>query len=51
MHLEDAVDVLVNGDGNSNAATAYAIGTSPITGTSGTLTYSALLDFWAQFEH
>lgn len=50
MHLEDAVDVLVNGDGNSNAAAAYAIGTSPITGTSGTLTYSALLDFWAQFE-
>ena len=50
MHLEDAIDVLVNGDGNNNAAVKFAVGTSPITGTAGTLTYSALLDFWAQFE-
>jgi len=46
MHLEDAIDVLVNGDGNNNAAAAFAIGTSPITGTSGSLTYAALLDFF-----
>ena len=50
MHLDDAIEVLVNGDGNNNAATTYAIGTSPIGGTSGTLTYSELLDFWAQFD-
>ena len=50
MHLKDAVDVLVNGDGNNNAAASYAIGTSPVSGTSGTLSYGALLDFWSQFD-
>lgn len=49
MHLQDAVDVLVNGDGNNNAADSFSIGTSPISGTSGTLSYGALVDFWAQF--
>ncbi len=48
--VADAVDVIVNGDGNNNAATAYAIGTSPIGGTSGTLTYDQLVEFWAQFD-
>ena len=50
MHLEDAVEVLMNGDGNDNAADAFEIGTSPISGTKGTLSYGALLDFWAQFD-
>ena len=50
MHLEDAVNVLRNGDGNDNAATGYTIGTTPIGGTKGTLDYDALVDFWAQFE-
>ena len=50
QHVADAVDVLVNGDGNNNAATAYAVGTSPIGGTSGTLTYDELVAFWAQFD-
>ena len=50
QHVADAVDVLMNGDGNSNAATAYAVGTSPIGGTSGTLTYDELVEFWAQFD-
>ncbi len=50
MHLDDAIGVLVNGDGNNNAADSFSIGTDPITGTSGTLTYEALLDFWAQFD-
>ncbi len=50
QHVADAVDVLVNGDGNNNAATAYAVGTSPIGGTSGTLTYDELVEFWAQFS-
>ena len=49
-HLNDAVNVIVNGDGNNNAATSYAVGTSPIGGTSGTLDYGALVDFWAQFD-
>ena len=50
MHLEDAIEVLRNGDGNQNAAQQYAIGTKPITGTKGTLTYDALLEFWSQFD-
>ncbi|WP_186566480.1 phage major capsid protein [Lawsonibacter celer] len=50
MLVEDAIDVLVNGDGNNNAAVSYVVGTSPIGGTKGTLSYDALVDFWAQFE-
>ena len=50
MHVEDAIDVILNGDGNENAAAAYTVGTSPISGTAGTLSYDALLDFWAQFD-
>ena len=50
MHLEDAIDVLQNGDGNNNAAQTYQVGTDPISGTAGTLSYDALLDFWSQFD-
>ena len=50
MHVEDAIGVILNGDGNNNAAEALTVGTSPIGGTSGTLSYDALLDFWAQFD-
>ena len=50
LHVADAVDVLRNGDGNNNAAPAYAIGTSPIGGTSGTLSYDQLVEFWAQLD-
>ena len=50
MHLEDAISVLRDGDGNDNAAEVFAVGTNPISGTSGTLDYNALVDFWAQFD-
>ena len=50
MHLEDAIGVLRSGDRNQNAAQQYTIGTKPITGTKGTLTYDALLEFWSQFD-
>ena len=50
MHLEDAIGVLRDGDGNDNAAEVFAVGTNPISGTSGTLDYNALVDFWAQFD-
>ena len=46
--LADAVNVLVSGDGNKNFAPCYTIGTDPIGGTNGTLSYDALVDFWAQ---
>ena len=50
MHAADAVDVLLNGDGNDNAAQVYTVGTAPISGTAGTLSYDALVDFWSQFD-
>jgi len=50
MHLEDAIRVLCDGDGNDNAADSFQVGTSPISGTAGTLSYDALLDFWSQFD-
>ncbi len=48
--LADAVSVLVDGDGNNNAAAAYSVGTSPISGTAGTLAYNQLVEFWGQFD-
>lgn len=50
MHLEDAVSVLVDGDGNDNAAETFTVGTSPISGTKGTLKYNQLLEFWSRFD-
>ncbi len=50
MHLEDAIGVLENGDGNENPAKVFQVGTAPIGGTAGNLTYDDLVDFWAQFD-
>lgn len=50
MHLEDAIAVLRDGDGNDNAADAFQVGTDPISGSAGTLSYDALLDFWSRFD-
>lgn len=50
MHLEDAIDVIKNGDGNSNAAASYAVGDATIGGTAGKLSYSELLNFWNTFD-
>ena len=47
--VSDAVEVLLYGDGHDNAAAAYAIGSSPMSGTTGTLTYTQLVEFWALF--
>ena len=50
QQLQDAVNVILSGDGNENAAVQYAVGTSPISGTSGSLTYGQLVEFWGQFD-
>ena len=50
QQLADAVQVLINGDGNENAAIQYTVGTDPISGTQGTLTYDQMVEFWGQFD-
>lgn len=50
QQLVDAVKVLIEGDGNDNAAVQYTIGTEPISGTKGTLGYDQLVEFWGQFD-
>lgn len=50
MHLEDAIDVIVNGDGNGNTAESLEVGDDTIGGTSGNLTYAELLAFWNRFD-
>lgn len=50
QQVADAVKVLLDGDGNSNAATKLTIGTSPMSGTKGELTYDQLVEFWGQFD-
>jgi len=48
--VADAVNVIISGDGNDNAAIQYTIGTSPLSGSKGTLTYDQLVEFWGQFD-
>lgn len=50
MHLDDAIDVLTNGDGNDNAAESFMVGDTTIGGTAGSLSYSELLSFWNEFD-
>ena len=50
QQLADAVAVLVDGDGNGNPARTFTVGTSPMSGTKGTLTYDQLVEFWGQFD-
>lgn len=40
QQMNDAIDVLINGDGNNNAASSISVATS------GTLTYSDLINLW-----
>ena len=50
MHLQDAIGVICDGDGNGNPAEVFGVGAEPISGAAGTLSYGALLDFWSQFD-
>ena len=50
MHLDDAIGVLRNGDGNDNAAPVFAVGDGVIGGTAGSLSYANLLAFWNEFD-
>ena len=50
QQLADAVDVLMNGDSNSNAAKVFTVGTSPMSGTKGKLAYDQMVEFWGQFD-
>ena len=50
QQLADAVNVIINGDGNDNAAIQYTVGTDPISGTKGTLGYDQMVEFWSKFD-
>ena len=50
QQMDDVVNVILNGDGNENGAIRYTVGEDPISGTSGTLNYDQLVEFWGQFE-
>ena len=50
QQMEDAVNVLMMGDGNTNMAKVFIVGTSPISGTKGTLEYDQLVEFWSRFD-
>ena len=50
QQLSDAVKVILEGDGNDNAAVQYTIGTEPISGTKGTLGYDQMVEFWSKFD-
>ena len=50
QQLSDAVKVILEGDGNDNAAVQFTVGTDPISGTKGTLGYDQLVEFWGQFD-
>jgi len=50
QQLADAVQVLMEGDGNDNAAVQYTVGTEPMSGTKGNLGYDQLVEFWGKFD-
>lgn len=50
QQMADAVEVLIGGDGNQNAAPRYSPGDETIGGTEGKLDYETLVNFWAMFH-
>lgn len=50
QQLRDAINVLLNGDGNNNAAPSFTVGDDVIGGTAGTLTYDEIVKFWMEFK-
>ena len=50
QQVADAVQVLINGDGNGNAAEQYNVGENPMSGDRGTLGYDQLVEFWGRFD-
>ena len=50
QQVADAVKVLIDGDGNENAAVQYSVGTSPMSGTAGSLGYDQMVEFWGKFD-
>ena len=50
QQMNDAVECLIQGDGNGNRAPRYSPGDGTIGGTEGTMDYEALVKFWSQFH-
>ena len=50
MQLRDAIAVLLEGDGNENAAQVFTAGDGVISGSREELSYDQLVEFWGQFD-
>ncbi len=50
MQLEDALNVLLNGDGNDNACEQYVLGTNVSSGEGDYMMYDQLVEFWVKFD-
>lgn len=50
QQLADAIKVIKEGDGNTNPARAFTVGTTPMSGVKGKLEYDQLVEFWGQFD-
>jgi len=50
MHLDDAVGVLMHGDGNDNPAASVSVADDSIGGSAGSLSYADLVAFWNRFD-
>ena len=48
--MEDAVEVILNGDNNENPCDIYEVTNSSESGEGNALTYNHLVEFWSQFD-
>ena len=48
QQLQDAVKVIIQGDGGGNPAVQYTVGTDPISGEKGSLGYDQMVEFWGK---
>lgn len=49
--MQELINVLINGDGNNNAALSYTVGDATIKGTAGTIGYAEMVRFWATMKN
>ena len=50
MQLQDAINVIMDGDGNSNYCQEYVLGNNAAEGKTEPMTYDQLVEFWGKFD-